>query len=74
MTPAPEHTPFRDTVRAFVAAQIAPHVNAWDEAESFPRTLCQRIAHIGLLGLAYPEAYGGAEEAMKELAARQLGV
>jgi acyl-CoA dehydrogenase len=46
-------------VRAFVAAEIAPHVNAWDEANSFPRELYRRAAHIGLLGLGYPEAYGG---------------
>ena len=59
MTPTPEHSLFRDTVRAFVAAEIAPHLNAWDEAESFPRSLYQRAAHIGLLGLGYPEAYGG---------------
>ena len=55
----PEHELFRDSVRAFVAAEIAPHVNAWDEADTFPRELYQRAAQIGLLGLGYPEAYGG---------------
>ena len=55
----PEHTLFRDSVRAFVDAEIAPHVNAWDEAGSFPRELYRRAAHIGLLGLGYPEACGG---------------
>ena len=59
MTFTPEHESFRDSVRAFVAAEIAPHVNAWDEANTFPRELYQRAAHIGLLGLGYPEAYGG---------------
>ena len=59
MTPSPEHELFRDSVRAFVAAEIAPHVNAWDEAGSFPRELYQRAAQIGLLGLGYPEEYGG---------------
>ena len=59
MTFTPEHTLFRDTVRAFVAAKIAPQLNAWDEAEPFPRALYRRAAHIGLLGLGYPEAYGG---------------
>ena len=54
-----EHESFRTSVRAFVAAEIAPHVNAWDEAETFPRELYRRAAHIGLLGLGYPEAYGG---------------
>jgi len=50
---------FRDSVRAFVSAEIAPHVSAWDEAGTFPRDLYRRAAHIGLLGLGYPEAYGG---------------
>ena len=59
MKPTPEHTLFCDSVRAFVDAEIAPFVNAWDEAETFPRDLYRRAAHIGLLGLGYPEAYGG---------------
>ena len=56
---SPEHELFRDSVRAFVAAEIAPNINAWDEAQGFPRELYRRAAHIGLLGLGYPEAYGG---------------
>jgi acyl-CoA dehydrogenase len=59
VTRTPEHVQFRDTVRAFVDAEIAPNVNAWDEAQTFPRELYTRAAHIGLLGLGYPEAYGG---------------
>jgi len=54
-----EHELFRDSVRAFVAREIAPHLQAWDEAETFPRELYGRAAHVGLLGLGYPEAYGG---------------
>lgn len=59
MKPGAEHELFRDSVRAFVAAEIAPHINAWDEAQTFPRELYRRAAHIGLLGLGYPEQYGG---------------
>ncbi len=55
----PEHRAFRDTVRRFVAREIAPHVREWDEAESFPRSLYRRAAEIGLLGLGFPEEYGG---------------
>ncbi len=54
-----EHELFRDSVRSFVANQIAPHINAWDEAQTFPRALYRQAAHLGLLGLGYPEAYGG---------------
>ncbi len=55
----PEHELFRDSVRRFVADEIVPHVAAWDEAASFPRELYAKAAAIGLLGLGYPEAYGG---------------
>jgi acyl-CoA dehydrogenase len=58
---SPEHESFRDTVRAFVAKEIAPYVSDWDEAEAFPRELYRKAAHLGLLGLGYPEAYGGVE-------------
>jgi acyl-CoA dehydrogenase len=55
----PEHELFRDSVRAFVAREIAPHVDAWDEAETFPRELYARTAQVGLLGIGYPQEYGG---------------
>ena len=61
MTPTPEHTLLRDTVRAFIAAEIAPHLNAWDEADTFPRTLYQRAAHIGL-----PPIVAHGSEALKQ--------
>ena len=48
-----------DTVRRFTLEKIAPHVNAWDEAGEFPRALYREAAALGLLGLGYPEAFGG---------------
>ena len=57
--PSAEGALFREQVRRFVAAEIAPHVRAWDEAGSFPRELYAKAAAIGLLGVGYPEAYGG---------------
>ena len=59
MTPNADHETFRDGVRQFVEREIAPHVAAWDEAESFPRSLYRRAAELGLLALGYPEEYGG---------------
>jgi acyl-CoA dehydrogenase len=56
---SPEHEQFRQTVRQFVAREIMPFINEWDEAEEFPRRLYQQAAEIGLLGIGYPEAYGG---------------
>ncbi|HXZ00223.1 MAG TPA: acyl-CoA dehydrogenase family protein [Stellaceae bacterium] len=56
-----EHEAFRDTLRRFVAKEIEPFAAAWDEAETFPRELYKAAAEVGLLGLGFPEAYGGVE-------------
>jgi acyl-CoA dehydrogenase len=55
----PEHAAFRETVRRFVTREIAAHVDAWDEAEGFPRALYKTAAAAGLLGMGFPEEYGG---------------
>ena len=47
------------TVERFARDRIAPHVSAWDAAGEFPRSLYREAAELGLLGLGYPEAYGG---------------
>ncbi len=54
-----EHQALRDTARRFVEAEIAPHVNAWDEAGTFPRELYRKAAAVGLTGIGYPEHLGG---------------
>ena len=54
-----DHEQFRASLRDFVAREITPIVNAWDEAETFPRSLYARAAELGVLGLGYPEEYGG---------------
>lgn len=53
------HQAFRESVRRFVADEIMPFAAEWDEAEEFPRALYARAAEIGLLGLGFPEEYGG---------------
>jgi acyl-CoA dehydrogenase len=54
-----EHEALRETMRRFVAREIAPHAPAWDEAEEFPRELYRKAAAAGLLGIGFPEEYGG---------------
>lgn len=54
-----DHRAWRATLRRFVEAEIMPHVDAWEEAGEFPRDLYGKAAAIGLLGLGYPEEYGG---------------
>jgi alkylation response protein AidB-like acyl-CoA dehydrogenase len=50
----------RRSVREFAEAEIRPHVMEWDEAQRFPQELMPRLAELGLMGIQFPEAYGGA--------------
>jgi len=54
-----ERAAITDTVERFARSEIAPYVTVWDEAGEFPRSLYLRAGELGLLGLGYPEAYGG---------------
>ncbi len=69
-----EHEAFREMVRRFVDREIAPHANAWDEAGAFDRALYAKAAAIGLLGLGFPEEFGGvpADQFMKIVASQEL--
>ena len=55
-----DHELLRRTVRAFVEKEVAPHVDAWEEAGRIPRELWRRLGELGLLGLEFPPEYGGA--------------
>jgi acyl-CoA dehydrogenase len=55
----PDHQLLRDSVRRFVEREILPFVAAWEEAESFPRELYSKAGAAGILGIGYPEAFGG---------------
>jgi len=54
-----EHEMLRRTVRAFVEKEVAPHVDAWEEAGRLPRELWRRLGELGFLGLEFPVEYGG---------------
>jgi acyl-CoA dehydrogenase len=54
-----DHEQFRATLRGFVAREITPFVNEWDEAGTFPRELYRRMADIGATGIGFDEAWGG---------------
>ena len=55
----PEHEAFRASLRNFVAREITPFVNDWDEAETFPLSLYKKAAEVGATGLGFPEECGG---------------
>ena len=56
-----EHRQLEDTVIKFVDKEINPHVAEWEKAEQFPsHELFKKLGNLGLLGLKYPEEFGGA--------------
>ena len=55
----PEREAFRDMVAVFIAREIAPHADAWDEAGDFPWALHEKAGSLGLFGFGIPEDYGG---------------
>ena len=58
----PSHQLVRDSVRRFVEREILPDIDQWEEAESFPRELYLKAGAAGILGIGYPEQYGGSHE------------
>ncbi len=54
-----EQKHLRRSVREFAESEITPHVMEWDEAAHFPSELIPKLAEMGLLGVIFPEAYGG---------------
>jgi len=57
----PEHRQIADTVERFIVNEVNPHVPAWEAAGEFPsHQVFKQLGDLGLLGLKYPEAFGGA--------------
>ena len=61
-------------LRRFAREELAPHIDAWEQAGEIPRELYPRAAALGLLGMGYPEALGGtpASWAMRNAVAQTL--
>ncbi len=55
-----EQQQLRRSIREFAEGEIAPHVMEWDEASKFPAELIPKLAGMGLMGVIFPEKYGGA--------------
>ncbi|MDI3259756.1 MAG: acyl-CoA dehydrogenase family protein [Sinobacteraceae bacterium] len=58
-----EHDAFRAQVRRFVERECEPYIEAWEAAGEIPRELHRKAAAAGILGIGFPEAYGGVEVA-----------
>ena len=50
----------RRSIREFAERELRPRVMEWDEAQEFPRDLLTKFAELGLMGIQFPEEYGGA--------------
>jgi len=55
-----EQNHLRKTVREFAEGEIAPKVMEWDESSHFPTEILPKLAEMGLMGIIFPEEYGGA--------------
>jgi alkylation response protein AidB-like acyl-CoA dehydrogenase len=53
-----EHEQLRESIRAFVVKELAPHADEWEQT-TFPDWVFRRMGELGFLGLCYPEEYGG---------------
>lgn len=53
------HQAFRQSLRAFVAAEITPNVEAWETAGRLPRDLYRKAGEMGIQGVLFPEEIGG---------------
>jgi citronellyl-CoA dehydrogenase len=55
-----QHKQLADTVSRFVKDEINPFVDEWEKAEQFPsHDIFKKLGALGLLGVKYPEEYGG---------------
>ena len=70
-----EHRQFRDNLRRFIAQEIVPKADAWEEAGMVPREVLRQMGSLGFLGIRYPEQYGGSalDTVYSAILAEELG-
>jgi acyl-CoA dehydrogenase len=54
-----EHRMFRDALRRYLAKEVTPHVEEWEEAGIVPREAWKKMGEQGFLAMSVPEEYGG---------------
>ena len=65
----PDHVEaLRQEVRKFAEKEIRPHVMEWDEAKTFPTAVVKQLGEMGMMGVIFPEQYGGAGMGYQEYA------
>ena len=56
----PEQSQLRDMCREFALKELVPNAKRWDREHAFPKDAVQKLAELGLLGIAVPTEWGGA--------------
>src|SRR5919201_555529 len=56
----PDHELIRRTVRDFAEGEVAPVAEELDRTKSFPYEIVRKLGDLGLMGIPFPEEYGGA--------------
>src|ERR1017187_6558606 len=56
---SPDHELIRRTVREFAEGEIAPVAEALDRTKSFPYEIVAKLGKLNLMGIPFPEEYGG---------------
>lgn len=57
-----DHEAFRETIRAFIAEEVAPVYQQWEDQGYVPREFYKKLGTLGVFGIQVPEEYGGAGE------------
>ncbi|HWX51795.1 MAG TPA: acyl-CoA dehydrogenase family protein [Solirubrobacteraceae bacterium] len=57
---SPDHELIRRTVREFAEGEIAPVAEELDRTKSFPYEIVRKLGALNLMGIPFPEQYGGA--------------
>lgn len=53
------HHALRDSIKRFVDKEILPHIDDWEEQNTFPREIYKMAGDAGFLGIGFDEKYGG---------------
>ena len=56
----PEHEALREQVARFIAKEVEPVAEAWEETGYVPREVLRKMGRLGFLGITAPVEYGGA--------------
>ena len=56
---SPDHELIRRTVREFAQGEVAPVAEELDRTKSFPYEIVEKLGKLGLMGIPFPQEYGG---------------